>query len=83
MIILHNRVESLSRLALEIQEITHGISNHHGKPLMITQIHGGMTKEELEDHILRFRDHRADILISTTVIENGVNFTNANTIIIH
>lgn len=82
-IILHNRVESLHRLSSEIQEITQDLKNHHGKPLDITQIHGSMQKDELEEHILRFRDHRSDILISTTVIENGVNFTNANTIIIH
>ena len=41
-----------------------------------------MEREELENHILSFREGKSDILLSTTVIENGVNFTNANTIII-
>ena len=45
-------------------------------------LHGRMGAEEIEDRILEFHNGSADILVSTTVIENGVNFVHANTIII-
>jgi transcription-repair coupling factor (superfamily II helicase) len=45
-------------------------------------VHGRMSGDELEDEILKFREGKYDVLIATTVIENGVNFFNANTIVI-
>lgn len=44
--------------------------------------HGRMDGTELEDVIIGFKEGKYDILLSTTVIENGVNFLNANTIFI-
>ena len=41
-----------------------------------------MTGEEIEDRIHAFKKGEYDILISTTVIENGVNFLGANTMIV-
>lgn len=41
-----------------------------------------MHSHEIEDALLAFRAQEANCLISTTVIENGVNFLEANTIII-
>jgi transcription-repair coupling factor (superfamily II helicase) len=50
-------------------------------PRIITT-HGQMNPDDIEDRILAFKQRKYDILISTTVIENGVNFLGANTIII-
>jgi transcription-repair coupling factor (superfamily II helicase) len=44
--------------------------------------HGQMPGEDIEDRIHAFKKHEYDILLSTTIIENGVNFLSANTIII-
>jgi transcription-repair coupling factor (superfamily II helicase) len=48
--------------------------------LVIT--HGQMPGEEIEDKIHSFKRGEYDILLSTTIIENGVNFLGANTILI-
>jgi transcription-repair coupling factor (superfamily II helicase) len=44
--------------------------------------HGKMNKYELEDIITDFIDHKYDVLVSTTIIETGIDIPNANTIII-
>lgn len=44
--------------------------------------HGKMKAEDIEDRIHDFKAGKYDILISTTIIENGVNFLRANTILI-
>jgi len=41
-----------------------------------------MHPDDIEDRILAFKEHHYDILLTTTIIENGVNFLGANTIII-
>ncbi|MBR1518195.1 MAG: transcription-repair coupling factor [Prevotella sp.] len=45
--------------------------------------HGQMKPEELENVILGFINHDYDVLLSTTIVENGVDIPNANTIIIN
>lgn len=45
--------------------------------------HGKMNKYELEDIIADFIDHKYDVLVSTTIIETGIDISNANTLIIH
>ena len=45
-------------------------------------MHGQLSGDELDNRILDFRNRKYDILIATTVIENGVNFVHANTILI-
>ena len=81
-IVLHNRIATLTMVSKEIQNICAWIKTQSWDPISITIVHGGMEREELENHILSFREGKSNILLSTTVIENGVNFTNANTIII-
>jgi transcription-repair coupling factor (superfamily II helicase) len=44
--------------------------------------HGELPGHELEDRILAFKRKEYDILLSSTVIENGIDFPNVNTIII-
>ena len=45
--------------------------------------HGQMSPEELEKILLGFMDHDYDVLLSTTIVENGIDISNANTIIIN
>lgn len=71
---LHNRVE-------DIQEVTAFIKNLI--PGSIVEFaHGSMSGEELEDIMGAFRDGGIQILISTTIIENGIDIPKANTIIV-
>lgn len=44
--------------------------------------HGQMPTDDIEDRIHAFKKGKYDILLTTTIIENGVNFLSANTIII-
>ena len=45
--------------------------------------HGQMKPEELEETIIGFMNHDYDVLLSTTIVENGIDISNANTIIIN
>jgi transcription-repair coupling factor (superfamily II helicase) len=51
------------------------------KKVIIT--HGQLPGEELENRIMDFKNKKYDILLSTTVIENGIDFSNVNTIFIN
>ena len=74
-IYLHNRIASLDGTAKELLRIV-------GKKLRIVTTHGQMDPTELENRIMDFKEGKYDILLTTTVIENGVNFLRANTILI-
>lgn len=77
-LILHNRVRTLDFMKSAVEEILTSSDIH---PRIITT-HGRLAPEEIEDRIHAFKKQEYDILISTTIIENGVNFLHANTIII-
>ncbi|MDR2828267.1 MAG: transcription-repair coupling factor [Acholeplasmatales bacterium] len=49
----------------------------------ITFAHGQMDKTKIENTISSFIEHKADILVSTTIIETGIDIPNANTLLIH
>ncbi len=72
--ILYNRVESIQTFATTVQNIL-----PEGK---ITVAHGQMDKQQLENNILNFYNGESNILISTTIIENGIDLPTANTIIV-
>lgn len=72
---VHNRVASIKEVAKRIQEIV-----PHAR---ITVAHGQMKESELEETMLQFIDQKFDILVSTTIIESGVDIPNCNTIIIN
>ena len=48
----------------------------------IAVAHGQMTERDLEETMLSFINHEYDILVTTTIIETGVDVPNANTLII-
>lgn len=71
---LHNRVESIENVRLTLE---HMIPN-----LIMETAHGKMNAMELEDIMDRFIHQEIHVLISTTIIENGLDIPNVNTIII-
>lgn len=71
---VHNRVHSI----METAEMIHKMV----PDARILVGHGQMPDEQMEDVMLKFVRHEADILVSTTIIESGLDIPNANTIII-
>jgi transcription-repair coupling factor (superfamily II helicase) len=72
---LHNRVQNIREVEDIIRRICPGVKTCVG--------HGQMPPEALEKVILDFMHGDYDVLISTTIIENGIDIPNANTIIIN
>ena len=72
---LYNRVETIEEFKLELQKLI-----PHAR---IAVGHGQLNEKQLEDVIVGFANHEYDILLCTTIIENGLDIPNANTIIIH
>ena len=72
---VHNRVESIYEIASRIQELVPGARVVVG--------HGQMGEKELEQVMLAFMHHQFDVLVATTIIENGLDIPLANTIIIN
>jgi len=71
---VHNRVESIYEIASRIQELVPAARVAVG--------HGQMGEKELEHVMLSFMRHEFDVLVATTIIENGLDIPLANTIII-
>ncbi len=71
---LHNRVESIDRVRERIMMLCPGARVDVG--------HGQMDERQLEEVMERFVIGKTDILVSTTIIESGLDIPNANTIII-
>lgn len=72
---VHNKVEDILAVEDIIRRICPGIKTCVG--------HGQMDPKELEGKILDFMAGDYDILIATTIVENGIDIANANTIIIN
>jgi transcription-repair coupling factor (superfamily II helicase) len=71
---LHNRVESLREIRLRLEQLA--------PEMLIETAHGQMDSRELEDVMHRFIHGGFHVLVSTTIIENGIDIPNVNTIII-
>src|SRR4029079_2823220 len=72
---VHNRVESIYDISAKLRELV--------PSARILVGHGQMTEGELEKVMLGFMRHEADILVSTTIVENGLDIPLANTMIIN
>ena len=77
-IIVHNRIKWIESLKQELEEM---LSESQNKAKIIVT-HGRMNGDEIEERIHDFKEKKYNILLTTTIIENGVNFLSANTIII-
>ena len=71
---LHNRVESLEETKRKLERLV--------PEMLIDTAHGQMTSEELDDIFRRFKNGGFQVLVATTIIENGIDIPNVNTIII-
>ena len=72
---IHNRVETIESIAALVQKIVPNARIAIG--------HGQMNEKEMEQVMLDFMDYKYDILVATTIIENGIDIPRANTIIIN
>lgn len=72
---LYNRVEDIERKAEEISMLV--------PDARVTYAHGQMTENELESVMIGFLEGEYDVLVSTTIIETGVDIPNVNTLIVH
>ncbi|MDQ0273096.1 transcription-repair coupling factor [Cytobacillus purgationiresistens] len=72
---LYNRVEDIERKAEEISMLV--------PDARVTYAHGQMSENELESVMLGFLEGEYDVLVSTTIIETGVDIPNVNTLIVH
>jgi len=72
---VHNRVDTIWEIAAKLQELA--------PSARIAVGHGQMSEGELEKVMLKFMHHEADILVATTIIENGLDIPLCNTILIN
>ncbi|MFC1647377.1 transcription-repair coupling factor [Patescibacteria group bacterium] len=72
---LHNRVQTIDGMADKLRklvpEATFGVA------------HGKLGTGDLEETIVAFKEHKFDVLVSSTIIENGIDLANANTLIVN
>ncbi|MCI0381779.1 MAG: transcription-repair coupling factor [Chlamydiae bacterium] len=71
---IHNRVETIFKVKEELQKIL--------PQALIGVAHGQMHPDEIDTIFHAFKTGKIDILVSTTIIENGIDIPNANTILI-
>lgn len=71
---VHNRVQSIQRVAAELAELV--------PEARIAVAHGQMGEHALEEVVDAFWERRFDVLVCTTIVETGLDISNANTIII-
>ena len=72
---VHNRVETIYEIAAKIQELV--------PQARVLVGHGQMSEGELEKTMMAFVRHEADVLVATTIIENGLDIPLCNTILIN
>ncbi|CAN5411597.1 transcription-repair coupling factor [soil metagenome] len=72
---IHNRVETIEAIAALVQKIVPNARIAGG--------HGQMNEKAMENIMLDFVDYKYDVLVATTIIENGIDIPRANTIIIN
>ena len=73
--VVHNRVETLPALTRAVREMA--------PEARVAVAHGQMPERELESVMMRFVNYEADVLLTTTIIENGLDIPRANTIIVN
>ena len=72
---VYNRVEDIAELTARIQRLVPDVT--------VAFAHGQMREHELEKIMYAFINREIDVLVSTTIIETGLDISNANTMIIH
>jgi len=72
---VYNQVDSIERMSATLRELIPG--------LRITIGHGQMDERELARRMHAFTAHEYDVLLASTIIENGIDIPNVNTMIVH
>ncbi len=72
--ILYNKVEDMESIVNKFRNLIPEVS--------MCYAHGKMNKEQMQDIMYEFTEGNYDVLISTTIIENGIDIPNANTIVV-
>lgn len=72
---LHNRVQTIEAMAEKLRQLV--------PEAKFGVAHGKLGSGDLEERILAFKDHKFDVLVSSTIIENGIDLANANTLIVN
>jgi transcription-repair coupling factor (superfamily II helicase) len=71
---VHNRIQTIDKVAARIQKLV--------PEARVVVAHGQMKEERLEQTVLDFMEGEYDVLVSTTIIENGVDIPQVNTILV-
>ncbi len=72
---LHNRVQTIDGIADKLRQLV--------PEARFGVAHGKLGSGDLEDRIVAFKEHQFDVLVSSTIIENGIDLSNANTLIVN
>lgn len=72
---LHNQVQTIESQAQQLQSLMPNVR--------FLVAHGQMSVHELEARIRKFKEKKADVLIASTIIENGIDLANANTLFVN
>lgn len=72
---IHNRVKNIEQIADMVRQLLPDVR--------VRFAHGQMTSSKLEKIIEDFYEHKFDVLVSTNIVENGIDIANANTMIIN
>lgn len=72
---LHNRINDIDRIADEIRNLLPNLT--------VAVAHSKLSKRELEDIFYSFNNQEIDVLVSTTIVETGLDIPNVNTIIVN
>jgi len=73
--LVHNRVQGIEQIAARVRRLV--------PDARVEVAHGQMAERRLEDVMMRFADGEIDVLVSTTIVENGLDIRRANTMIIN
>lgn len=71
---LHNRVQDIEKVVAQLEELV--------PEARVGYIHGQMTEKQLEDILFDFIEGEYDVLVTTTIIETGIDIPNANTLFV-
>ncbi len=71
---IHNKVQTIDKAAARLRELV--------PDARVVTAHGKMPEQRLEDVVVDFWERRADVLVCTTIVETGLDISNANTLIV-
>ncbi len=73
--VLHNRVQTIDAFAMKLRALV--------PEAKFVVTHGQLKPELLEERIMAFKEGKFDVLVSSTIIENGIDLARANTLIVN